>query len=117
MIVNKSTVKPIIKPRFKQKGIELLDCARLFENEVDKEILNLELDFNNHAISQEDSRLGLAVNFDYGRVVGADTIVGLNNQQFYLVLKEFGTIQVWSLEDSRIVNRLNLNQKVWIMLL
>lgn len=94
-----------------------MDCARLFENEDDKEILNLELDFNNHAISQEDSRLGLAVNFDYGRVVGADTIVGLNNQQFYLVLKEFGTIQVWSLEDSRIVNRLNLNQKVWIILL
>ena len=97
------------------KGVELLDCVKLFAAEVDGdgEVVSLELDVNNQAKNSAEHRLGLVVNYDYGRIMGAAGVSGISGGfHVMLVLKEYGAIQIWDTSIGRIVNRLNLNKKV-----
>lgn len=79
---------------------------------VEQEIVTLDLDVNNTPKNTREKRVSLAINYDHGRIMGTASIIGFNDQRVLLVLKEHGTIQIWEADTGRIVNRLNLNQKV-----
>lgn len=89
-----------------------MDCNKLFANESENEIVSLELDVNNQIRNSNENRLELAVNYDCGRIVGADSVLS-NERQILLVLNEHGTIQVWNLDSRSIVSRFNLNEMVF----
>lgn len=55
------------------------------------------------------------VNYDSGRIVG---LTNLNPySENFLVLKENGTIQIWSTKNRSIVNRVYLKKEVFIYLI
>ena len=81
---------------------------------MSQEHVTLNLDVNNESKHTKETSLSLAVNFDYGRIMGTASVIGFNDLHVLLVLKEHGTIQVWDVDAGRIVNRFNLNQKVKI---
>jgi len=93
-----------------------LDCTKLFANETETEVVSLELDVNNRSKNSNENRLALTINYDYGRVVGAASIKDLNGEHILLVLKEYGTIQIWNVDSGRIMNRAHLDKKVVIFL-
>ncbi|CAF0746511.1 unnamed protein product [Brachionus calyciflorus] len=93
------------------KGVQLVDCEKLLHGALssNKESLSLKLDFSNEAGNQNDKRLELIINYDAGRIVGISSV---NPQtENFLVLKEFGTIQVWNVKKRQIVNRLHLKKE------
>jgi hypothetical protein len=57
-----------------------------------------------------ENKLELLIDFDYGSTV---SVAGLYpNNDHFLILKECGSVQLWNIKKSVIVNRLNLNEKV-----
>lgn len=79
---------------------------------MSQEHVSLDLDANNESKHTKETSLSLAINFDYGRIIGTASVIGFNDLHVLLVLKEHGTIQVWDVDAGRIVNRFHLNQKV-----
>lgn len=94
----------------------MIDCEKLFHelSLSDKEVLSFKLDVSNQLGNPNDKRLDLIVNYDAGRVVG---LTNLNPySENFLVLKEFGTVQIWSSKKRTIVNRVHLKKEVNVLI-
>lgn len=90
----------------------MIDCEKLFHglSISEKEVLSFQLDAQNQLGNANDTRLDLLINYDAGKIVG---ITNLNPySENFLVLKEFGTIQIWNSKKRSIVNRVQLNKEV-----
>jgi hypothetical protein len=65
---------------------------------------------------RETSFFNLIVDFDCGRIVGADSVTA-DEAECFLTLKEFGSLQVWSPDKGYLTARLNLNEPVFFGLI
>lgn len=94
-----------------------MDCEKLFheENNTKKDIVSLNLDISNQKDNKNEKRIELLVNYDVGKVVCVSSIFPYS--EYFLVLKEYGTVQVWSVKKKQIVHKFHLKKHVSYLIL
>ena len=84
------------------------------------DVLSLSLNERNERTGgalNEDKRFSLLLNYDYSATVSVASLAATHNESsgggnMFLVLKENGTLQLWSLEQREMIQRFGLGERV-----